>query len=208
MLSTGYHCARLAAARPETICAVVGCGPVGLMAILAARELGAERVFALDAVPERLARAELLGAVPISIAAGDALERIRDATEGRGVDAVLEAVGSAEAGRLAFELVRSGGTIAVVGVHHEAGFSFSPGQAYEKNLTYRIGRCPARAYMEELLPLAVRRQHDLAALFTDRVPLDKGPEVYRKFAEKRDGCIKVGITFPTGRKSTAVDLRS
>ncbi len=208
VLSTGYHCARLAAAGPETICAVVGCGPVGLMAILAARELGAERVFALDAVPERLARAELLGAVPISIAAGDALERIRDATEGRGVDAVLEAVGSAEAGRLAFELVRSGGTIAVVGVHHEAGFSFSPGQAYEKNLTYRIGRCPARAYMEELLPLAVRRQHDLAALFTDRVPLDKGPEVYRKFAEKRDGCIKVGITFPTGRKSTAVDLRS
>lgn len=194
VLATGYHCATLAAVSSDTVCAVVGCGPVGLMAILAALELGAERVFALDAVPERLAWAERLGAMPIAITAGHAVERIREATGGRGADAVLEAVGSPEAGRLAFELVRPGGTIAVVGVHHEAGFSFSPGQAYDKNLTYRIGRCPARAYMDELLPLAVRRQDELAALFTDRVPLDEAPAAYHRFAERRAGCIKVGLT--------------
>ena len=199
VLATGYHCATLAEVSPGNVCAVVGCGPVGLLAVLAARELGAERVFALDGVPERLAWAERLGAVPVAISAGNPVERIREATGGRGVDAVLEAVGSAEAGRLAFELVRPGGTLAVVGVHHEAVFSFSPGQAYDKNLSYRIGRCPARAYMEQLLPLAQRRQEELSALFTDLVPLDEGPAAYHRFAERQDGCIKVGITFSTGR---------
>jgi threonine dehydrogenase-like Zn-dependent dehydrogenase len=193
VLATGYHCATLAGTAPGTSCAVVGCGPVGLMAILAARELGADRIFALDAVPARLAWAERLGATPVSIATGHPLDTVQQATEGRGVDAVLEAVGSAEAGRLAFELVRPGGTIAVVGVHHEAAFSFSPGQAYDKNLSYRIGRCPARHYMERLLPLAARRQDELRALFTHRIGLDAAPGGYRMFAEKRDGCVKVAL---------------
>ena len=104
---------------------------------------------------------------------------------------MVEAVGSPEASRLAFELVRPGGAIAAVGVHHEAGFPFSPGQAYDKNLTWRIGRCPARHYMERLLPLALTRQRELRILFTDRASLDQAPGAYRMFAEKRDGCIKV-----------------
>ena len=193
VLSTGYHCAVMAGAGPGVLCAVVGCGPVGLMAVLAARELGAERVLALDSVPERLARAERLGATPLSLDPGDPVAAVLEATDGRGADAVLEAVGSPAAARLAFELVRPGGTIAAVGVHHEASFPFSPGEAYAKNLTLRIGRCPARHYMPRLLPLAERRAADLAALFTHRVTLDGGPAAYSLFDRKQDGCIKVAL---------------
>ena len=193
VLATGYHCARLGGAAGGTTVAVLGCGPVGLMAVLAARELGADPIFALDSVPERLAWAARLGAEAIDLARGDAILRIRERTGGRGPDAVLEAVGSDEANRLAFELVRPGGTVSVVGVHHEAGFPFTPGQAYDKNLTWRIGRCPARYYMEGLIPLALRRQPELRGLFTHTVELAVGPDAYRMFAERRDGCVKVAL---------------
>ncbi len=192
VLATGFHCARQAGIGPGSVCAVLGCGPVGLMAILAARELGAERVFALDLVPERLERARSLGAEPVE-AGREPAGPIREQTGGRGVDAVLEAIGSPESGRLAFELVRPGGTISAVGVHHEPSFPFSPGQAYDKNLTWRIGRCPARAYMEELVPLARKHEAALAALFTHILPLEDGPAAYRMFAERRDGCLKIAL---------------
>ena len=188
VLATGYHCAALAGITRGTTCAVIGCGPVGLMAAFAARELGAERVFALDGVVARRTLADRFGAETDRDHAG-----VLQATAGRGVDAVLEAVGSAESTALAFALVRPGGTIAAVGVHHEAAFPFSPGMAYDKNLTYRIGRCPARHYMESLLPLAVDRAQLLRGIFTHRLPLDDAPQAYRMFAERRDGCVKVAL---------------
>jgi threonine dehydrogenase-like Zn-dependent dehydrogenase len=191
VLATGWHAAIMGGVSPGAICAVVGCGPVGLMAVLAAHELGAARVFALDTVPERLALASRFGATPVNLKEQDAVALVRDATEGRGADAVLEAVGSPEATLLAFALARPGGTLAAVGVHHEAAFPFSPGAAYDKNLTYRIGRCPVRHYMERLLPVAQRRQDELASLFTHRLPLEQAPEGYRVFDARQDGCIKV-----------------
>ncbi len=191
VLATGYHAACLGDVEHRTA-VVVGCGPVGLMAVLASMELDAEHVFAVDAVPERLAFAERLGATPLPLEA-DAPARLRDLTEGRGADAVLECVGSAASARLAFDLVRPGGTIAAVGVHHEPAFPFSPGQAYDRNLTYRTGRCPARSHFDELLPLAERRATVLESLFTHRLPLAEGPMAYRLFDEKRDGCLKVAL---------------
>lgn len=191
VLATGYYSAVMGGVAPGSSCAVIGCGPVGLMAVVSAQELGAGRVFAVDAVPERLAFATRLGAVPIDLRDGDAVASIRTATSGRGVDAALEAVGSPEASRVAFDLVRPGGTIAAVGVHHEAAFPFSPGAAYDKNLTYRIGRCPARHYMEELLPIARKREEALVSLFTHRLPLDEATQGYRTFDAKLEGCIKV-----------------
>ena len=193
VLATGHHCAVMGEVGPGSSCAVIGCGPVGLMASLAALTLGAARVFAIDGVPERLALAARFGATPVPLD-GNPEATLREATDGRGVDSVLEAVGSPGASRLAFDLVRPGGTIAAVGVHHEASFPFSPGAAYDKNLTYRIGRCPARQYMEQLVPLAQSRQQDLLSLFTHRLPLGDAPEGYRIFDEKRDGCIKVLLT--------------
>ena len=193
VLATGWHAAVMGGVAPGATCAVVGCGPVGLMAVLAAQELGAERVFALDAVPERLALAARFGATPVNLKELDPVATIRDATQGRGADAVLEAVGTPEATKLAFDLARPGGTLAAVGVHHEAAFPFSPGAAYDKNLTYRIGRCPVRHYMERLLQVARRRQDELALLFTHRIPLEQSPAGYRIFDSKREGCIKVAL---------------
>jgi threonine dehydrogenase-like Zn-dependent dehydrogenase len=202
VLATGWFGAESAGVAPGVVTAVVGCGPVGLMAVVAARELGAERVFALDTVPERLALAERYGAEPLSIeikdGKGDVLASIRDATEGRGADAVVEAVGSPQATRLAFDLVRPGGTIGAVGVHAESQLAFAPGEVYDKNLTYRAGRAPVRRYVERLLSLVQSGRYDLGALISHRLPLSEGPHGYDLFDRRLEGCTKV-VLLPSPR---------
>jgi threonine dehydrogenase-like Zn-dependent dehydrogenase len=153
ILSTAFYCAMqggVGAHSGSDIVAVIGCGPVGLLAILAALELGAGTVFAVDSVPERLALAARFGAQPVSVS--DAVETIRRATEGRGADICLEAVGAPASLSLAFELLRPCGTLSSVGVHTAQVFPFSPVQGYDKNLTckspfpltypFRVGRRP------------------------------------------------------------------
>lgn len=191
VLATGWFGAESAGAAPGRTVAVVGCGPVGLMAVVAARELGAERIFAIDALPERLALAERWGAEPVDFQKEDAAGRIREVTEGRGADGVVEAVGSPQASKVAYGLVRPGGTIAAVGVHVEDRLAFTPGEIYDKNLTYRAGRCPARSYMDRLLPLIRSRKYDLGALISHRLPLEEGPRGYDLFDRRVDGCTKV-----------------
>lgn len=190
VLSTGWFGAEMAGAGPGSSLAVVGCGPVGLMAVIAGRELGAERVFALDSVPERLALAERFGAEPVDVQQ-DALAAVREATHGRGADSVVEAVGSPGATRLAFDLVRPGGTLAAMGVHTEPHLAIAPGEAYDKNLTYRAGRSPARRYMEKLLPLVQSRKYDLGSLISHRLSLAEGPRGYDLFDRRLEGCTKV-----------------
>ncbi len=191
ILATGFFCADLAEVGPEGAYAVLGCGPVGLFAILGARERGGERVFAVDLLPERLALAERFGAVSIDAREQDPREAVREATEGRGADAVLEVVGSPEATRLAFDLVRPGGIVSAVGVHTEAEFAFSPAEAYDKNLTYRAGRCPARHYMDRLLPLVREKKYDFASIVSHRLPLVDAVRGYHLFERKLEGCTKV-----------------
>jgi threonine dehydrogenase-like Zn-dependent dehydrogenase len=191
VLSTGYFCADMAEIKPEGIYAVIGCGPVGLMAIIGGRELGAEKIFAIDTIPERLALAEKFGAIPVDYQKADTNEMIRAGTEGRGADGVLEVVGSPSAAKMAIQLVRPGGIISVVGVHNEEHFAFSPNDAYDKNLTYKVGRCPARYYMEKLIPLVQKKKYDLTAIISHRLPLVEGVRGYKIFAEKLEGCTKV-----------------
>jgi len=198
VLATGWFGAESAGAARGVVTAVVGCGPVGLMAVIAARELGAERVFALDSVPERLALAVRYGAEAMDVGSGDVATRIRDATEGRGADAVVEAVGSSQATRLAFDLVRPGGTLAAVGVHTESQLAFRPGEAYDKNLTYSAGRAPVRRLIERLLPLVQSGKYDLGALISHRLPLADGPRGYDLFDRRLEGCTKV-ILLPALR---------
>ena len=162
--------------------------------LLGALELGAQSIFAVDSVPERLELARRYGATPIDFRAQHAATVIREATDGRGADAVMEVVGSHEAGRAAYELVRPGGTISVVGVHNEERFPFTPVDLYDRNLTYRVGRCPARAVAERVMPLARRRAAELESILTHRLPLARGPEAYEIFDRKRDGCIKVVLS--------------
>ena len=124
----------------------------------------------------------------------DPAEVVREATDGRGADAVLEAVGNASAHRSALRLVRPGGTISVVGVHNEEQFAFTPTELYDRNLTYRVGRCPARSVIDQALPLVRRRGDELAQVLTHRIPLDRGPEAYTLFDTKADGCVKVALS--------------
>lgn len=191
VLSTGYFCARQAEVKPGGVYGVVGCGPVGLMAVIGARELGAEKIFAIDTVPERLAKAAEFGAIPLNAASDSAPERLRSVTDGRGADGMLEAVGSRSAVRLAFDLVRPGGVVSSVGVCTDAHLAFSPVEAYDKNLTYRIGRCPARHLMAELVPLVQKKKYDIASIFTHRMKLEDGRLGYEIFAGKKDHCLKV-----------------
>ena len=147
-------------------------------------------MFALDFVRERLDLAQKLGATPID-AAVDPAETVRQATHGRGADCALEAVGHPSASRLAFDVVRPGGTIAACGVHTEAHFAFSPGEAYDKNLTYRAGRCPVRSHIEQAFDIAREADEQLASIISHRVSLEEGPRAYEMFDEKLEGCSKV-----------------
>jgi 2-desacetyl-2-hydroxyethyl bacteriochlorophyllide A dehydrogenase len=194
VLSTGFFCARLGDIRSDSVVAVIGAGPVGICAAIAAKELGAAKVFSLDLEPARLTLASTYGAIPLLASDAEALEQLRDATQGHGVDVVLECVGSEQATRSAFDLARPGATIAAAGVHCESHLAFSPGEAYDKNLTYRAGRCSARAMMEETMPLVSSRRFDLGALFSHRMPFEEAARGYEMFEKRLDGCTKVLLT--------------
>lgn len=191
VLSTGFFCARQADVKPGGVYAVVGCGPVGLMAVIGAMELGAARVFAIDNVPERLAKASEYGAAALNASSGPVKDQILEATQGYGADGTLEAVGSHSAVKLAFQLVRPGGVVSSVGVCTDAHLAFSPVEAYDKNLTYRIGRCPARFMMDQLVPLVQKKKYDIASVFTHRLKLEDGRKGYEVFAGRKDHCLKV-----------------
>jgi 2-desacetyl-2-hydroxyethyl bacteriochlorophyllide A dehydrogenase len=191
VLSTGFYCAELAEVEAGGVYAVVGCGPVGLMAVAGARHRGAESIVALDTIPERLELARALGAQALDYRKDSPVDVVREMTDGRGADAVLEVVGSPAATRTAADLLRPGGILASVGVHTEEHLAFSPVEAYDKNLTYRTGRCPARRMMGELIPLVAEGRLSLPPVISHRLPLDDGPGAYALFDEKRDGCTKV-----------------
>ncbi len=170
---------------------VVGCGPVGLMTTMAVLELGAAELFVVDAIPERLAVAEKLGAMPLNYEEDSVAEIVVEATGGRGADAVMEAVGAHAATELAISLLRPGGVLSSVGVHTDERFGFTPAAAYDKNLTFRSGRCPARYYMDRLARFARARNDDLEAVFSHKLPLSDGVHGYEMFDKKLDGCTKV-----------------
>lgn len=194
VFSTAYFCAEMAEVGPEGVYAVLGCGPVGLLAIVVARDLGAEKVYAVDSIDYRLELAREFGAFPVNFEKEDPFRVIRPATDGKGVDAVLEVVGSREAGRTSMNIVRPGGIISAVGVNTEKNFGFSPVEAYDKNLTLKTGRCSARYYMERLMPLLQEKKYDITRIISHRVPLEKGPAAYTIFDQKQDNCIKVVLT--------------
>ncbi|MES1216227.1 MAG: alcohol dehydrogenase family protein [Bacteroidota bacterium] len=190
IFSTGYFCADNAAIKRSGVYAVIGCGPVGLMTIIAAKHLSAENLFAIDLVPERLAIAEKFGAIPLNPSLTDVKEIIRNRTEGRGADAVMEVVGSDKSLKLAIDIIRPGGTISSVGVHTAQNFSFSPGEAYDKNLIYKSGRCPARYYSEKLLLEEVPQRYAIDEIITHQFSLAEGAKAYEVFDKKMDNCIK------------------
>ncbi len=194
VFSTGYFCADNAGIKPGNVYAIIGCGPVGLMTIIAAKHLGAERLFAIDTIPERLNKAKQFGAVPLNASIMDIKQEIINNTNGRGADAVMEVVGSEQTLKLAIDLIRPGGTISSVGVHTAKHFSFSPAEAYDKNLIYKSGRCPAHYYAEKLLKEEVPQRYAIEDIVTHQFPLTEGERAYEVFDKKLDGCIKAVLT--------------
>jgi threonine dehydrogenase-like Zn-dependent dehydrogenase len=191
ILSTGYFGVHKGGLAPGETQVVVGCGPVGMMAVWSALQLGAERVFVIDAIPERLQMAESWGAIPLNYKLTDAVAAIQEATEGRGADLAVEAVGSGAATKTAFEVLRAGGHLSAVGVCTDTHLAFGPVAAYDKNITYSIGRCPARYFMPQLIDAAMKDMDRLISIFSHQFPLAAGSRAYRIFADKKDNCTKV-----------------
>jgi len=161
---------------------VIGCGPVGLCAIIAAKERGPKHLFAVDSVDSRLDVAKSLGAEPLNFAKdGEGMvKRIKEVTDGRGADAVIEVVGLSPALKTAFELIRPWGVISSIGVHN-GEIPWTGNQAYGKNLRIQMGRCPVRAVFEESLALLEKKQNLLSFMFDKIMPLEDAVEGYDLF---------------------------
>lgn len=190
ILSTGYFCADNAEIKPGGLFVVIGCGPVGLLTIMSAFEQGAQHIVAIDRVPERLEMANRIGAVAWHLEKNPILY-VMEKTHGVGAEAVMEAVGSPGAQDLALKLVRPGGIISTVGVHTSHEFSFSLIEAYNINLNFKTGRCPARYYMDILLPKLEDWKWDLDMIFSHELALEEGPRAYQIFDRKEENALKI-----------------
>lgn len=185
---TAWYGARRARIAPGDTVLVIGLGPVGLLSVMAAQIMGAARVFAVDLVAARRARAAALGAEPIADdLAGELVQR----TGGRGVDVVLEAVGADATIRLAIDVVRRAGRVSVVGVNQTSKFSFPMALAQFKELEFHIGLCSVQYELPALLALVTAGRLRPEVAISHRLPLSQGPEAYRIFAARADNVSKV-----------------
>jgi threonine dehydrogenase-like Zn-dependent dehydrogenase len=214
---TGYMAAENCNIQPGDTIAVWGCGPVGQFAIKSAYLLGAERVIAIDRVPERLEMAEEQGgAETIDFDAEDVHDRLMQMTGGRGPDACIDAVGVEAHGtgsidavwdkakasvylatdrphvlRQAILACRKGGTVSVPGVYGGFLDKVPFGAAFAKGLTLKTGQTHMHKYMRPLLERIEKGEIDPSFVITHRLRLDDAPAGYRTFREKQDHCIKI-----------------
>jgi 2-desacetyl-2-hydroxyethyl bacteriochlorophyllide A dehydrogenase len=177
VMGTGYHAIAHAGTRAGDTVAVLGLGPVGLCAVQAARASGATRVFAIDTVAPRLALAEAFGATPIHLLDEEPKRVVRAATEGRGVDVVVDAVGDPGPLELAVSLVRDAGTISGIGAY--AGRAEVPlGLAWLKGVTIRTGLANVIAHVDRVLAMMAAGLLDPGPLVTNHMSLDEAAEAY------------------------------
>ena len=168
--------------------AVVGCGPVGLMAVAAAQIMGAATVYAIDLVAERRALAADLGAVPIG---DEPVTAIREATGGRGVDAVIEAVGGDATITLALSIAGVAARVSVIGVSHNEAFPFKMMTAQTKCLEFTAGLCSVQLELPTLMRLTEAGRLRPERVVTHHLPLSDGAAAYELFHSRADGVGKV-----------------
>lgn len=181
ILPTGYGAVRRGELQVGDLVAVVGCGPVGLMAIMVA--VGAAgRVIAVDAVPARRELAERLGAE--SVTPDEAPEVVGAAGHGLGADLVIEAAGSPAALDLALQLARGRGMVSVVGAHFEPDYPLNNALMFEHELTIRFTIGNPAADRERLLGLIATGKYDPTRIITHRLPLADAPVAYELFLNR------------------------
>jgi 2-desacetyl-2-hydroxyethyl bacteriochlorophyllide A dehydrogenase len=191
VMGTGYHAIAHAGMRSGDTVAVLGLGPVGLCAVQAARAAGAAQVFAVDSVGARLAMAESFGATPLHVDEDEPKRAVRAATEGRGVDVVVDAVGDPGPLAMAVSLARDAGTVSGIGAY--AGQGEVPiGLAWLKGLTLRLGLANVIAHVDRVLGLIEAGKLDPAPLVTHRMKLDQAAEAYELYDNRE--ALKVVLT--------------
>jgi threonine dehydrogenase-like Zn-dependent dehydrogenase len=213
---TGYMAVENAGVKPGDVIAVWGCGPVGQFAIRSAQMLGAERIIAIDHIPERLQMAREHGfAEVINLKGVDVVEILKEMTGGRGPDICIDAVGLEAHGtglegmydrakqtmrletgrphalREAIQACRKGGTVSLAGVY--AGFidKIPMGAAFNKGLTIKMGQTHVHKYMQPLLERIEKGEIDPSFVVTHTMPLEEAPQAYKIFNDKLDNCVKV-----------------
>lgn len=192
VLGTGWFAADAAAAGPGKTVAVVGDGAVGLMGVLAAKQLGAERIIAMSRHPERQKLAREFGATDIVEERGDAgAARIRELTGGLGAHSVIEAVGTEESLLQAIRSCRPGGHIGFVGVAHR-GVTIPADRLFFAEVHLHGGPAPVRRYLPELIRLICERAIDPGRVFDLVLPLEQAAAGYE--AMDRRTAIKVLLT--------------
>lgn len=213
---TGWQAAVQCDIQPTDTVAIWGCGPVGQMTIRSAILLGAKQVVAIDRLPERLSMAAAAGAITINFEEESVIERLNDLTRGKGPEKCIDAVGleahstasldsmydrvkqammlETDRGHVLREMIyvcRGAGTISIPGVYGGVVDKFPIGALMNKGLTVRTGQTYMMRWMADLLKRVEEGQIDPSFVITHKVPLERGPEMYKTFRDKQDGCIKV-----------------
>ena len=184
VMATGHHAALNAKVAPGKKVAVVGDGAVGLCGVIAAKRLGAERVILLGRHPDRIAIGTEFGATDVVSERGDdAIERVRELSDGLGVDCALECVGLEQSTMTALKAVRPGGAVGRVGVPQEDTLPNAL-DTFMDNVTISGGPAPARAYIEELLPGVLDGTIEPGRVFDRAGVLDTVPDGYRAMNER------------------------
>jgi threonine dehydrogenase-like Zn-dependent dehydrogenase len=184
VLGTGWFAAVAADVGPGKTVAVVGDGAVGLLGILAAKQLGAQRVIAMSRHEPRQKLALDFGATDIVAERGDeGVASIKDLTSGLGAHSVIEAVGTQESMMQALRATRPGGHMGYVGVAH--GVELPGEELFSSHVHLHGGPAPVRRFLPELIDLIWRRQIDPGKVFDLELPLDQAAEGYRAMDERR-----------------------
>jgi len=184
VMATGWDAAVSAGVAPGSTAVVVGDGAVGLCGVLAARQLGAERIVAMSRHESRSAVAEQFGATDIVAERGkEAVERVRELTDGVGADAVLECVGAAEAMQTAIKVARPGASVGYVGVPHDVEAPFD--LTFRRNIGLKGGMAPVRKYLPDLVDLVTSGAIDPSPVFDVTMPMSESAEGYRAMDERR-----------------------
>jgi threonine dehydrogenase-like Zn-dependent dehydrogenase len=184
VLGTGWFAAVAADVQPGKIVAVVGDGAVGLLGVLAAKQLGAERIIAFSRHADRQALAREFGATDILTTRGDeGVAELKDLTNGLGAHSVIEAVGTQESMMQAIRATRPGGHVGYVGVSHDV--ELPGGELFFSEVHLHGGPAPVRRFLPELIDLITSRAIDPGKVFDLTLPLDQAAEGYKAMDERR-----------------------